>query len=117
MPTLKLKLLTVEEVEEIAQGKVWTGQDAIEIGLVDKIGDMKDAIAKAAELANLQEYRLKEYPQQKDMYEQIMDVFSVKTDKIMKQELGILYPYVELIQEIEEWNGVQARMPFVMEIN
>lgn len=109
--------MTVEEVEEIAQGRVWTGQDAIEIGLVDKIGELDDAIAKAAELANLQEYRLKEYPQEKDMYEQIMDMFSVKTDKVIKKELGILYPYVELIQEIEEWNGVQARMPFVMEIN
>ena len=51
------------------------------------------------------------------MYEQIMDMFSVKTDKAIKKELGILYPYVEMIQEIEEWNGVQARMPFVMEIN
>jgi protease-4 len=109
--------MTMEEVEAIAQGRVWTGQDAIEIGLVDKIGDMNDAIKKAAELANLQEYNLKSYPEQKDVYEQIMDMFSVRTDKAIQKELGVLYPYIDMIQQIEEWNGIQARMPFIMEVN
>jgi protease-4 len=109
--------MTMEEVEKIAQGRVWTGQDAIEIGLVDKIGDLNDAIKKAAELANLQDYKLKDYPEQKDIYEQIMDMFSVKTDKAIQKELGVLYPYIDMIQQIEEWNGVQARMPFIMEVN
>ncbi len=109
--------MTVEEVEEIAQGRVWTGQDALEIGLVDEIGGLKEAIATAAELANLEEYKLKEYPQEKDFYEQLKEIMSVKTDKAIKKRLGVFYEEYLTIQEIQEWTGIQARMPFKMQID
>ena len=109
--------MTVEAVEEIAQGRVWTGQDAIDIGLVDEIGDLQMAIEKAAELANLEDYKLKDYPQEKEAFEQIMEMLSVDTDKVIKAELGVFYKEFEAIKKLEEWSGIQARIPFEIEIN
>ena len=108
--------MTVEQVEEIAQGRVWTGQDAIEKGLVDEIGDLNKAIETAAELANLEDYKLRSYPQEKDMMEQVMEMLGmgvkVNTEQILKEELGVFYNEFEAIKQIEEWSGIQARMPF-----
>lgn len=108
--------MTMERVEEIAQGRVWTGQDALQIGLVDEIGDLKQAISTAAELANLEEYKLKEFPEEKDFYEQLKEMMSVKTDKAIKKELGEFYDTYQKFQEIQEWSGIQTRMPFEMSI-
>lgn len=109
--------MTMEEVEKIARGRVYTGQDAIGVGLVDEIGDLKQAIATAAELANIEDYKLKEFPEEKDFYQQIKEMMSMRTDLAVKKELGVFYDSYKTIQEMQEWSGIQARIPFEITIN
>ena len=106
-----------DEVHEIAQGRVWTGQKAKELGLVDKIGTLENAIDIAAELAEIEEYRTVEYPKTKDPIMQILETFlgeetatKTKADLLIKAEMGELYPYYKQIREIKNYKGVQARM-------
>ncbi len=116
--------MTVEEVDKIAQGRVWTGQKANTIGLVDELGGLNDAIAAAAELADLEDYRVKEYPQTKEPIQQLIDQLTGKEDQAkaytqsrIKAELGEeFYKYYQQAKEIKNMKGVQARMPFMIEI-
>ena len=104
-------------VDSIGQGRVWAGADAIEIGLVDQLGDMEDAIAFAAEKANLgDDYKVVELPKEKDFFTRIMESMN-KTDELdaaMKQKLGVYYHYVESLENLQKNTGIQARMPFDM---
>ncbi|MCP4120515.1 MAG: signal peptide peptidase SppA, partial [Bacteroidetes bacterium] len=110
--------ISTDSVEVIARGRVWTGQDALEIGLVDEIGGLDDALAYAAEKANLENYKLKEYPQEKDFFEQLMEgLMKSRTDKMLKKELGIFYSEFEMLRELEEWSGYQMRIPFDLTID
>lgn len=112
--------MTVDAVNEIAQGRVWTGTKAKEIGLVDQLGDLKDAITVAAEEAGLNDYRLSEYPKVKNQYEQLLDelmggkkeIMSAK--QLIKEELGEYYPYYEVLNEIKSSKGPQMRLPFII---
>lgn len=112
--------MTRNKVHEIAQGRVWTGTKAKEIGLVDKIGDLDDAIEMAAELADLDEYRLTEYPFLKDPLLQFIEKFtsdddaSTRKNQLIKSELGEWYPYYQMIMELRDSKGTQARLPFVL---
>jgi len=116
--------MTVEDVDEIAQGRVWTGQKAATIGLVDELGGLNDAIAAAAELADVESYRVKEYPQTKEPLQQLMDDIIGKdkaakayTQTRIKAELGDeFYQYYQYAKEIKNMKGVQARMPFMIEV-
>lgn len=115
--------MTVDAVDEIAQGRVWTGQKASTIGLVDELGGLNDAIAAAAELADIEEYRIKEYPQTKEPIQQLLDDLMGKdqtqayTQSRIKAELGDeFYQYYQHAKEIKNMKGVQARMPFMIEI-
>ena len=117
--------MTVEDVDKIAQGRVWTGQKASTIGLVDELGGLNDAIAAAAELADVEEYRIKEYPQTKEPLQQLMDELTgnnedkakAYTQAHIKAELGDeFYNYYQYAKEIRDMKGVQARMPFTIEI-
>ena len=102
-------------VDSIGQGRVWAGADAIELGLVDQLGDMEDAIAFAAERANLgNDYKVVEMPKAKDFFTRIMESMN-KTDEIdaaLKQKLGVYYHYVEGLENLQKNTGIQARMPF-----
>ncbi len=88
--------LTQSYVDSIGQGRVWAGADAIGLGLVDQLGDMEDAIAYAAQKANLgSDYKVTEWPKQKDFFTRLMDSMNEK-DKIdiaLKQKLGVYYNY------------------------
>lgn len=64
--------MTRDEVHEVAQGRVWTGADAWEVGLVDELGSLEDAIGMAAEMAEIKEYRIENYPKQKGLFEALM---------------------------------------------
>ncbi len=113
--------LTMEQVEEVAQGRVWTGQQALTNGLVDEIGNMEDALAEAAEMAGLDEYRKVSYPKAVDPVQQIMNKLSGNSDEevakaILKSRLGRMYKHLEFVDKITQWNTVQARMPFSVEI-
>ena len=100
-------------VDSIAQGRVWSGSDAIEIGLVDEIGGIEEAIAYAATKAGLESYSIKEFPKQEDIFESLL-----KTDKqeyyaktILKNKLGDKVKYFEALERLNETEGVQALMP------
>lgn len=116
-----------EEVNEIAQGRVWTGQKAAQIGLVDKLGDLDDAIALAAEKAGIPNYRLQEFPQVKEPLQQFIEGFTGKDkkkpmastamDKALEAEFGEIYPHVKALKEMMNTKGVQARMPYIIDFN
>lgn len=111
-------------VHKVAQGRVWTGQKAIELGLADEIGDLSKAIELAAAEAGIEKYRLVEYPAIKDPFQQIIDELTGQDDKkvqqasraLIEEELGELYPYYEKIKEIRQMKGIQARMPYMIDI-
>ena len=106
-------------VDSIGQGRVWAGADAIGLGLVDKLGDMEDAIAYAVEKANLgNDYKVTEWPKQKDFFTRLMESMN-KTDELdaaMKQKLGVYYNYYKGLENLNNNTGIQARMPFDMVI-
>lgn len=105
---------TVEEVDNIAQGRIWTGTDALAIGLIDELGGYEAAIAKAAEMAELgDQYRLLELPEQKDPFQQILSEMTGQSRvKMLQRELGEYYSYVEYMQQATRMQGIQARLPF-----
>lgn len=111
--------MTVDEVDRIAQGRVWTGIDALKVGLVDELGGYEAAIAKAAEMAELgHQYRLLELPEQKDPFQQILSEMTGQSRmKMLQRELGEYYNYVEYMQQVSRMQGVQARLPFFFTIN
>jgi protease-4 len=110
---------TRDEVDAIAQGRVWPGQKAKEIGLIDDIGGLDRAIAAAAKLANIEKYKLKEYPRAKTGMEQFIEKFAKKEDRddavstsVMKSELGDMYPVYRSFRDMRNARGIQARLPY-----
>ena len=105
--------MTKEQVDAIGQGRVWSGTNAKEIGLIDEFGGLDKAIEIAAKAANLEKYRIVEFPRLKDPFEQIMEDLqgNVRTS-ILKNELGEQYSYYENLQDIKSMQGIQARIPF-----
>lgn len=109
--------MTKEEVDAIGQGRVWTGIDAKEIGLVDAFGGLDSAVVYAAKLAKVDDYKVKNYPEQKDPMEELIK--ELKGDAkayILKQELGVNYKYYQQLQQLQKIKGVQARLPYNLEI-
>ncbi|PKH50563.1 signal peptide peptidase SppA [Tenacibaculum sp. Bg11-29] len=112
--------MTFEQVNEIAQGRVWTGKEALKNGLVDKLGNLNDAIVIAAELANIESYKTRNYPTYKKELKDVLK-FSpfVKASKeeILKEALGDEnYQLYNNINQIKNLKGIQARMPFILQI-
>ncbi len=111
--------LDLDKVEEIAQGRVWSGTDALEIGLVDEIGGLEEALVKAAELSGLEKYRITEYPKVKDplqlFLEELTGQESVIKAKILETELGDYYSDYKYLKEMMEMKGPQARLPLKIE--
>jgi protease-4 len=104
-----------DDVDRIGQGRVWTGSQAIEIGLVDELGGLNSAIAKAAELSEIDNYKIKSLPYQKDPFQQIMeDMMGNSTSIAMKYYLGENYKYVQMFENMENRAIIQTRMPFDM---
>ncbi|MCB0595319.1 MAG: signal peptide peptidase SppA [Lewinellaceae bacterium] len=110
-----------DSVNAIAQGRVWTGERALAIGLADRIGGLEDAIASAAAMAELDEYRLTEYPRVKDPIQQLFEQWfgeeNVRANAILKSELGEYYPYLRFVQELKDSRGMQARLPLWIPFN
>ena len=103
-------------VDSIAQGRVWSGVDAINIGLIDEFGGIEKAIAYAADKANLESYSIKEYPKQEDIFESLFKTETQEyyTKTLMKKNLGETYQYLEAIETISKLEGVQALMPLTI---
>ncbi len=112
------------EVDSIAQGRIWTGTDAKRLHLVDRIGTLNTAIASAAGLANVKDYKVVTYPEPTDKLEMIMKKFKNNTaasaaiKTAMKEEMGTDYIWYEKLQNLRKMNGkVLMSMPFVPEVN
>ncbi|MDO9274764.1 MAG: signal peptide peptidase SppA [Lutibacter sp.] len=111
--------MTVQAVDSIAQGRVWSGVDALQNGLVDELGDLDDAVRYAAELAAVVDYKVRNYPDYKlDLGEKLSSFpFMKSKEKAMIEALGLEnYKTYQTIKQFSEIKGIQARMPFVLEI-
>jgi protease-4 len=126
---------SMEEVDEMAQGRVWLGNKALEIGLVDKIGGLEDAIVSVATLANLEEenYQLVHYPKTKSFEEKIMALFGEDSDDkgskaelLQKVSVGLMQHNTDLVPEfyeimkqlktLKQMQGIQMRLPYDAQI-
>jgi protease-4 len=113
--------MDVAMVDSFAQGRVWSGRDALQIGLVDALGDLDRAVASAATLAKLKDYNLVTYPEPNDKFEMMMKRFggasasqqSIKT--MLQKEFGVDYEYYIQLQQLRNMNGrAMMLMPFHM---
>lgn len=108
---------SVDAIENIAQGHVWLGQDAIGIKLVDQLGGLDDAVKKAAELAKLDSYYTEEYPAQEDWLDQLLNAGNRKDNYIsdmMKVTMGDWYMPFMYLKSIKDQSPVQASMPYII---
>lgn len=106
-----------DDVDRIGQGRVWSGTQALEIGLVDELGGLNNAIAKAAELAEIDNYKLKSLPTQKDPFQEILEsITGQSTSVFLKHYLGADYKYIQMFDDMENRHIIQARMPYDIEI-
>ena len=102
-------------VEEVAQGRIWMGTQALQNGLVDELGGLDDAVDKAVELASLGEsYGVVEWPvQEPDPLDELIGSFMATAQaRQLETELGPYYEHLKLLQEVTEIKGIQARMPY-----
>lgn len=105
------------EVDSIGQGRVWTGADAIKIKLVDELGDLDDAVTYAAKQAKIKEYKLLELPRQKNPFDELFGKKESEFEtRMLKRNLGSVYVYFKQLQNVLNMQGVQARLPFELEI-
>jgi len=110
--------MTKQEIDDIGQGRVWVGNDALKIGLVDEIGGLNDAISIAKDLAKVENYELENYPKRKDPFEQFIEELSGNMEaRFIKAKLGDNYKYYEKMESIGKYSGVMARMPFDIDIH
>ena len=105
-------------INSIGQGRVWTGEQAIKIGLVDRLGSINDAIASAAKKAKITDYKVVGYPEQKSLFKSFgSDIQSRVSTHFAKAELGESYQYYEQLKGIKQMMRTpQARLPFLTEI-
>jgi protease-4 len=110
--------MSIEDLKKVASGRVWTGIQAKENGLVDVLGGFNDAVLLAAQAAGIEEdFSTSFYPDLKSPFEELLGDFgSGMKVKFFKSEFGILAEEVEKIKHLEDLNGIQARMPFDIEI-
>lgn len=106
------------EVDSIGQGRVWSGSIARSIGLVDEFGGLSDAVEGAAGLAGITEYTIRELPQAEDPYLKLISQLSGEVKmNMLKKELGATIKYLNIIKEIGDMSGVQARLPYLIDIH
>jgi protease-4 len=110
-----------DSVHAIAQGRVWTGRAALDNGLVDALGGLDRALASAANLTDLEEYRITTYPKVKDPLQQLVEELlgeeNVRAEVMVNSELGEWYPYYRHFKQIQDSKGAQARLPFIVPFN
>jgi len=110
--------MTIDQVDAIAQGRIWTGTDAIKNGLVDKLGNLDAAIAHAAILGKSKSYRTENYPEYKKDFDEIFDAFAGASiyksrETMMKEELGEEnYYLLKKAKVLQNRKGIQMLLPF-----
>ncbi|TRX49211.1 signal peptide peptidase SppA [Fulvivirga sp. M361] len=110
--------MSPDAIKVIASGRVWTGEQALNNGLVDILGGIDDAITLAAEKSGVNEdYKVKYYPRQKPFIEQLLSDLEGETKtRMMQEQLGQFYPYLKQYDKIKNLQGLQSRLPFDMTI-
>ena len=110
--------MTASSVDSIGQGRVWSGTSASKIGLVDEIGGLKAAIKGAADLAGIDSYSIRELPVLEDPYTRILSQLTGEVKmNILKKELGESVRYFNMVQDIRDLTGIQARLPYFIDIH
>jgi len=105
--------MNIDSLKAIAEGRIYSGTDAMRLGLVDEMGGLEEAIAFAAKKANISDYTLKYYPSVKSLIEQISDIFSTSVaERIVKSQLGENYLIFRAIQKAQTTTGIRAMMPY-----
>jgi len=109
--------MKTEQIKAIAEGRVWTGEDAIKNGLVDKIGGLNDAIAMAVTKAKLKTYNVSEYPKKETFESKFMKSFGDDVEaRFLKAQLGEQYKLFKQVRNLDKINGIQARLPYDLNI-
>ncbi|TAL74238.1 MAG: signal peptide peptidase SppA, partial [Bacteroidetes bacterium] len=110
--------MTTESVDNIGQGRVWSGTSSKKVGLVDEIGGLESAIKGAADLAGIDKYSVRELPVIEDPYTRILTQLGGEMRmNFLRKELGESVKFYNMIQEIKELSGIQARLPYFIEIH
>ncbi|MBL7112926.1 MAG: signal peptide peptidase SppA [Bacteroidales bacterium] len=110
--------MTREEVDAIGQGRVWSGVNALENGLVDLYGGKIESIEIAAKMAGLEKYRIVELPKLEDPFEQLLRELTENAKmRTISKELGEEFKYYKQLHDLKHLSGIQARLPFMFEIN
>ena len=111
--------MTDEQVEKVAQGHVFTGQDAQKIGLVDQLGGLNDAIVKAAQLAKINNYTASSYPKKANLLEQILEQSKPNNylNSQLRTNLGDYYEPFTFLKTLDHQSAIQARLPFYPNIH
>ena len=104
-------------VDSIGQGRVWSGKSAKAFGLVDEIGGLEDAIKGAAELAGIDKYSIREFPVLEDPYTKLISGLTGEIRmRILEKEMGVYARYYSEMKELASLSGIQARLPYFIEI-
>lgn len=107
--------LSQDSIKAIAEGRIYSGIDALSLGLVDELGGLNEAIAFAAQKANLDSYSIKQYPATKTMMEQLTEAFSGSVqERFIKLQLGENYQIFEAIKKAQQTSYIQALMPYTI---
>ncbi len=109
--------MSTAAVDDIGQGRVWTGYDAKRLGLVDVLGGLETAIDIAADLAKLSDYRIVSLPKKEDPLETFIKEMTGEESKYIADYLGVDRKFVKSIESLIKGERIQARMPFILEIN
>ena len=108
--------MNVEDVKNIAEGRVWSGADAKEIGLVDVFGGLQTAVDIAAKKIGADSYKIKEYPEKDQLEIMIENILSDTKASVFEEELGGAYKYYKMIKDVQNIKGTQMRMPYFIVI-
>lgn len=110
--------MDAEKVDAIGGGRVWSGENALENGLIDRYGGLHDAIEIAADMAGLEKYRVVSLPELEDPIDQfIRELTENAHARLMRRELEMIYPFFRSIEELEGLFGIQARLPYTIELH
>src|SRR5690606_26283476 len=112
--------MTVEQVDAIAQGRVWTGSEAKNLGLIDEIGGMDAAIKAAAGLAKITDYKTQDFPEYDKSLSELFAAFPFGNAKesMIKNEIGVEnYELLQQLRRLTAHNGLQAILPYEININ
>ena len=113
--------MTATEVDNIGQGRVWSGEDALRIGLVDRLGNLNDAVSSAAGMAGMSDYKVKALPKAIDPIQKLMEELSgseaaIDPERLLGEDFAEVYELYTHLRTIQRIKGIQARLPFTYEV-